>query len=77
MLQMLLGELGPTDLQRMATDADGMNPLHHAAAAGSAACCELLLADAWELPVDVRDAHGRTPLHHAAWSKFSGCRRKD
>ncbi|KAL3101107.1 hypothetical protein niasHS_001567 [Heterodera schachtii] len=70
-LNVLLGELGLADLLSVATDQDGMNPLHHAAAAGSAACCEQLLSEQWELPVDVRDAHGRTPLHHAAWSKFA------
>jgi hypothetical protein len=45
---------GEEKLEAM-VDEEGMNPLHHAAGAGSEQCCELLLGPTIGLPVDLRD----------------------
>lgn len=54
LLETLPGKEGDLHLVE-SLDEDGMTPLHHAAAAGSEQCCELLLGPNWRLPVDSRD----------------------
>ncbi|KAI6244126.1 Inversin [Aphelenchoides fujianensis] len=44
-------------------ESKGRSPLHYAAAAGSRACCEVLLAQS--VPLDQRDSFGQTPLMYA------------